>query len=427
MVSHRVGPETLEEKLIYWSIVCIWPMYLMGALYVVMPALAWVLLAVSLLKQVGAVGDEEPSHKRLPAGVMLWAGGMATMVAALFVGLAEEGLGILIKSFIGWMKGWAMMAIFIYVGATLRIRPAVIYRAANVLAAHTLALTPIFLIAGLAGLPRMQYYSVLEILGGSTREYFNVELYSVDPESRTSRWSFFCPWAPAAGMIGNMFIVFAYFDRDTRWKAVGLAAGFLMCMMSQSRLAVVIAPVLGVVIWCLSNVTRSMVFSAGSVVCMSMLPFIDPLIRMIDEAQERFKNARASSSRVRATLQSIARHRWWNEAPIWGHGTVERGPHLVEYMPIGSHHTWNGLLFVKGAVGFTALAIPMAWTVCEMLVKAQSDRVARAGLGVVLIVLLYSFAENLETLIYLYWPGMVIIGIAMKRRFVQPFHTFMVR
>ena len=45
---------------------------------------------------------------------------------------------------------------------------------------------------------------------------------------------------------------------------------------------------------------------------------------------------------------------------IWGHGTVERGPHIVEYMPIGSHHTWNGLLFVKGMVGYAGLAVPMA-------------------------------------------------------------------
>ena len=30
---------------------------------------------------------------------------------------------------------------------------------------------------------------------------------------------------------------------------------------------------------------------------------------------------------------------------------VERGPHLVEFMPIGSHHTWYSLLFVKGSSG----------------------------------------------------------------------------
>ena len=87
---------------------------------------------------------------------------------------------------------------------------------------------------------------------------------------------------------------------------------------------------------------------------------------------------------MRAALASIAYHRWVTEAPVFGHGIVERGPHLVQYMPIGSHHTWHGLLFVKGAVGFLGLAIPLAWSIVELALKAQADRVARAGLGVML-------------------------------------------
>lgn len=30
---------------------------------------------------------------------------------------------------------------------------------------------------------------------------------------------------------------------------------------------------------------------------------------------------------------------------------------------------------------------------------------------------MFSFAENLETLAYLYWPGLVILGIALKEKF----------
>ncbi len=159
--------------------------------------------------------------------------------------------------------------------------------------------------------------------------------------------------------------------------------------------------------------------------CVAVLPFLDIIMRAIDEAIDRFKNARAASTRVRATLQSIALHRWWNEAPIFGHGVVERGPHLVEYMSIGSHHTWNGLLYVKGAAGYASLAIPFAWSFVELIAKAQADRAARAALGVLIVLFIYSFAENLESLIYLYWPGMVLIGIAMKRRFMTPFNRYL--
>ena len=66
---------------------------------------------------------------------------------------------------------------------------------------------------------------------------------------------------------------------------------------------------------------------------------------------------------------------------VFGHGIVERGSHLVEFMPIGSHHTWNGLLFIKGGVGMLALAVPLAWTFLEMLLKAQRDRTWPGSLG----------------------------------------------
>ena len=136
---------------------------------------------------------------------------------------------------------------------------------------------------------------------------------------------------------------------------------------------------------------------------------------------DRFNGARAASTRVRKVLGAIALHRWKSEAPIFGHGVVERGPKLVEHMPIGSHHSWYGLLFVKGIVGLLALAIPLAWTVIEMIVKSQSDRVARAALAVTIVIIFYTFGENLEILSYLFWPGLVVIGIAMQRRVFNPF------
>jgi hypothetical protein len=144
------------------------------------------------------------------------------------------------------------------------------------------------------------------------------------------------------------------------------------------------------------------------------------ILHLVDDLTTAFTGARASSSRVRAVLQSIALHRWWAEAPIFGHGTIERGPHLVEFMPIGTHHTWNGLLFVKGVVGFAALAVPIAVSAFEFTLKSLCDRTARAALGVLVAVLLFSFGENLESLAYLLWPGFLMLGIAMRRKLRLP-------
>ena len=47
--------------------------------------------------------------------------------------------------------------------------------------------------------------------------------------------------------------------------------------------------------------------------------------------------------------------------------------------------------------------------------------VARAALAVTIVIAFYTFGENLEILSYLFWPGLVLIGIAMRRRFRNPF------
>jgi hypothetical protein len=88
-------------------------------------------------------------------------------------------------------------------------------------------------------------------------------------------------------------------------------------------------------------------------------------------------------------------------------------------MPIGSHHTWFGLLFIKGLVGFYSLVIPMVLSFVVLLIKSQRSQTARVGLGILFTLFLYTFGENLEILAYLYWPGLIVMGIAFKSS-VQP-------
>jgi hypothetical protein len=130
--------------------------------------------------------------------------------------------------------------------------------------------------------------------------------------------------------------------------------------------------------------------------------------------QADFAGARADSTRVREALGRIAVERWKNEAFWFGHGVVERGPHLVEYMPIGSHHSWYGLLFVKGLSGLFMLAIPLATTLFILLRKCLFEHHARLPLALVLLMVMYSFGENLESLAYLYWPALIIIGQSLQ-------------
>ena len=127
------------------------------------------------------------------------------------------------------------------------------------------------------------------------------------------------------------------------------------------------------------------------------------------------KNSRPDSTRVRAALEQTALDRWAQEAPIWGHGTVERGPHLVQYMPIGTHHTWLGLLFIKGAVGVLAFATMLLSLLYAVGIAIVKREVPISSLAVVLPLFVYTLTENLEMLVYLYWPALVFIGAALKQ------------
>ena len=151
---------------------------------------------------------------------------------------------------------------------------------------------------------------------------------------------------------------------------------------------------------------------AGLAALTASLAIIGPwLLQSLSTAVHAFESARADSTRVRATLQRIAKERWQEEAVWFGHGTVQPGPHLVEYMPIGSHHTWFGLLFVKGAVGFLALAVPLLWQIGLSLRDAACHPRGRLPLGICMVLVLLSFGENIEIEAYLLWPALMMLGI----------------
>jgi len=418
MDAPTLRPETPEERVIWHCIVWTWAYWLAGALYILAPAVGWSLAYMSARRSF--LG--EPNARRIPMGVIVWGLGMLAMLAALVVGHLNYDLGAatMLKSSIGWMKGWALMAIFPFIGATMRIRASIIFRATNILALQTLCIIPIFILGGLAHVPSPLYTSPLQIVGGPGPEYFSVELYDIDDTTGALRWRFFAPWSPAAAFVANVSFIFAVYERDRFWKWIGIVASVVVCLMTASRLALVVLPGVLLLDFFMANLTRPITAATAAIGGAGACFSFPQLMLAYQDLQDRFDNARIASTRVRAYLRSIALHRWESEAPVFGHGVVERGPHLVEYMPIGSHHTWFGLLFVKGAVGLVALAFPLAWSMGETILKAQADRVGRAAFGVVVVLTFYTFGENLEILSYLFWPGLVVMGISMRRRAFNP-------
>lgn len=413
-----VHPDNPAEWLVYRCLILTWPFYLVGGLYVVGPALGWVLggLACVVLYLGPLVRRDLRASDYVHPVIWAWCIGMAAMLIILWVGHLNWQFtpAKIVRSTIGWAKGWALLALFPLAGAVLPIRRAVLIRGQCVVGAGVLCLLPLLLVAPMLGLPERLYTSPLKFLGGPGSEYFAVFLYSIDPSSMSPRWQFFAPWSPFAALLGVTMVLFALEEHASRWRAVGVAAGIAMVLFSKSRMGLVglvICPLAPSILHRLS-VARSWQVLAGVVLVSTIASgWIERHIWALVQA---FKEARADSTRVRATLQRIATERWQEEAVWFGHGRVAPGGHIVEYMPIGSHHTWYGLLFVKGVLGVVALLVPLLWQTGLAVRDSMSSRRGILPLGLILVFLLMSFGENIEIEVYLFWPSLLIFGIHVR-------------
>ncbi|MGL6342837.1 MAG: O-antigen ligase domain-containing protein, partial [Waterburya sp.] len=244
--------------------------------------------------------------------------------------------------------------------------------------------------------------------------FFDVSLYAVDFDGQI-RQRLFTPWGPALGFVANIYFTLAMREKNKKWRWYGIIGAIYLSQICKSRLAQVCILSTPIFIFVLSRLIRPyvLIFLGGASVVSGILA--TNIMNAIAAFWTNFKAQRAASSRVRAALKEIAFYRAETEAPIWGHGILQMGPHVVEFMPIGSHHTWAGLAFVKGIVGFYSLAIPMLLGFLFLLIKAQNNQDAATGLAILFILFLYTFGENLEILAYLYWPGLIMMGIAFRK------------
>ncbi|MDC0657821.1 O-antigen ligase domain-containing protein [Leisingera sp. SS27] len=411
-------PQNPAERMIYRSMVLTWPFYAVGALYVVGPVLAWVLGALAVLALYLGPAFRPDLRATGPVPVLIWAWiiGMAILLVALWIGHLDWGLGLkkTIKSSIGWAKGWALLALFPLVGAVLPVRREVLIRGQCVIGAWTLALAPVLLAAPYLGLPERVFTSPLKAVGGPGPEYFSLYLFTYDPASWTPRWQFYAPWSPFAALLGVILVLFALEEKNRKWMLAGVAAGVLMILASKSRMGLVGLMACTVAPRMMPLILRCWAWHVTAGLTASLAVTGSTLAALAGDAVAAFKGARADSTRVRETLQRIASERWQTEAFWFGHGTVQPGSHAVEYMPIGSHHTWYGLLFVKGAAGFAALLIPLVWHIGFVMADAAKHARGRLPLGILMTMVLLSFGENIEIEAYMLWPGLILLGVHLR-------------
>jgi hypothetical protein len=414
-------PQNLEEKLIWYLLIGTYLLYFLGAQYIVVPAVAW-LLTLYLFRKIWKQTPKEQIDNQnfIPTIVWVWMVCIIFVLFAIVVGHNDFNLGTTrtINSIINWGRQHALFALFFLAGC-LNIRAKLVYRATCIICLQCLIFAAIGYLAFALQLTIPGslyqgniYVSPLKFAGGGSLLY-EVSLYLT--EHGQLRMSLFTPWAPALGLVANIYFFLAYHESNRAWKWIGMTGAVVMIVVSVSRSALICLPITLILTWFFVHFSRPIVQITFGLVSFITGIFATQLLNLLTTIQANFTSARPSSSRVRNTLGEIGMYRWWNEAPVWGHGIQDNpGPKLVEGMPIGSHHTWIGLLFTNGIMGFIALVIPFVWSFIDLLLKAHKSKTAQAGLSVILVLFIFSFAENIEGLTYIYWPGLLTMGLAFK-------------
>lgn len=413
MATNSTSELFIEEKLIKGFLVWTYPIYFLGGTYLVGSVIGWLILMVILLRKFVAPNSLPP---RIPAMVWLWVMAMCFMLLVLWIGHADWYLGMAktIKSSIGWAKGWALIALFIFVGAVANINPRHVIRGTCIVAFHSMIFAAITFFAAMVKIPGELYISPLQFIGGPGPTFFSVSLYGLNPETGAARWQFFGPWSPAAGMLACLYLVICFAEPDRKWRMRGIMGCLVMCLLTQSRAGWAIFIGLLPVLAMGDNIRHPRFLFTVGLVTVLVLTLGQPVIDAILQGYEDVKNQRPDSTRVRNTLANLALQRWQSEAYWFGHGIVEQGPKIVEGMPIGSHHTWYGLLFVKGLAGMLSLLIPMLISLLYLFAHALFYSLARIAFFLMAVLLGYSFFENLEILVYIFWPALLIIGMAFN-------------
>lgn len=415
-------PQNLEEKIIWYYITGTYVLYLLGLQHMLAPFLGWGLgfyVCIKLWNQT----DETPEEDKIsiPFGAWVWLIFALAMEVITIINHLDFDMGLvrIIKTTINfWAKGWGLFALFVLIGSCLKIRPQLLYRASSILGLQSLILTPISMLAGQLRLNQILYTSPLYKVGAAGQVPYSVYLYGMQPDTDQVRLFLFAPWAPGLALVACVYFFLSWKDPNKKWRWIGMISYAVVVFATASRLGILVMIAIPPAIWCLSNflINPTLQITTGAASILAGF-FGQQLYTGLRDLKDSLDGQRSNSSAVRGMLARMARDRWQQHAPIWGHGLAdERGPYLVAYKPIGSHHTWYGILFIHGLAGFIAFATTVTLSLIELLIKAQKSQVAEVGLSVLLVLLTFSIGENLDALIYLFWPGMIIIGIAFKER-----------
>ncbi len=411
-------PQNFEEKLVWYYILGTYVWYFLGCQFVLGPALGWFLM-LYLVKKLWEETEDTPDEEKVTRpsfSVWVWIVSMLIMEVAVIAAHLDWNLGTskLIGATLVWARSWALMALFPLAGC-LNIRPRLIYRAVCIVCLQSI----FFLVFNylMYNLGQNIYYvgPFWKILRGDPTPY-SVNLYTFDEFNNEFRQQLFTPYPNSLGIVATVFFLLASQESDKKWRWIGMVGAAAMVMSSLSRMTTLCLIIVPILTWLLTNFSWRLQITAAatSFVCGIFAPQIIEFVTT--NLENTFSSYRASSKVIRDRLREISLDQWKN-APVWGHGVVlPKGPKVTEFMPIGTHHQWAGILYLKGVVGLAVFIFSLVWSFIDLLIKAQITRNGKVAFSIFLNLLICTSAAEIEAPAYLYWPGLVMIGIAFKEK-----------
>ncbi|OKH25859.1 capsular biosynthesis protein [Chroogloeocystis siderophila 5.2 s.c.1] len=409
-------PQNFAEKVVWYSAIGTYGLYFLGAQYIFIPAIAW-LLTLYLCKQIWQQTQKSSANKiTIPWSIWVWIVSMLILELALIMGHIDFDLGLtktIFSSINNWARQYALLALFPLIGY-LNIRPQILYRAACIICLQSLILAAISCLIFALHLPHIEYVSPLAILGGGSDELYSVDFYEIEYGTNLLRLKLFAPWCPELGMIANIYFFLAFQEHNYKWRIIGVVGAITMIIGSFSRAAILCLPLVITLVWVIGKLAQPITYITLAIASFITSIFTPQLINFIQTSREQFDSFRSSSSEVRGLLVNLALDRWY-EAPIWGHGVVTP---WLNTPGIGTHHTWVGLLFIRGIVGFFAFATPLFCSFIDLLFKVQKSITAKVGMSIILILFIFSSVIDISYIVHLYWLGLVMLGISLKEQYI---------
>ena len=388
----------LEERLIYWSICLIYLWYLTGTLFIVSIFTAFFLLArLFYLYLKGQV--------TISTGSLLWGvSALLLLIENIVSNLENETntLQIVIRS-ISFLTNIGFIGLVPLLG-NLPIRKEVVVRAACHLMLQSMVLFPLFVLAASMKFtgylsPFVKFDSIFK--AGPIN--FQIAFYN---ELEPWRFKMFAPWCPALGFIACQYFFICQQETTRLYRWIGMIGSTFLVLISFSRLGLFVIP-LPLAIGYLKGNYRKLEGWWGFYIGL-LLSLIGEIKEQVKDIADGLNSARSSSSLIRERLRNIAYERALEDNLWWGHGGQEKGGPILAKMPIGSHHTWYGLLFTNGLLGVLLLAIPYLVSLLYFYKREQ------LAFNLLLVFGMYSIGETWGSLSYLSIPALLLIGQGFK-------------